>query len=90
MSWKPCRGGRVMLDKAVKNSHELYFAYQEATTIKEQTKIAFKWLKSEQYLGNEIRFLKFIGIDFITQAKKSKDTYKPFLNYLNTQTININ
>lgn len=75
-----------MLDKAVQNSHELYFKYQESETIKEQTKIAFKWLRAEQYLGNESRFLNFIGNDFIDKAKENKDTYKPFLNYLNKLT----
>lgn len=84
MSWKPCRGGRVMLDNAVEKSHSLYFSYQEATNIKDKSKIAFQWLRAEQYLGNEKRFLKFIGDTFIQNCKQNKDTYKPFLNYLNT------
>jgi hypothetical protein len=86
MSWKPCRGGRVMLDKFVKDSHECYFLFQEATTIKDKSKIALRWLRAEQYFKNEQRFISFIGNNFIEQCRNSKDTYKPFLKAINLIT----
>ena len=88
MSWKPCRGGRVILDKSIKNSHDCYFAFNEATTIKEKSKIALKWLRADQYLGNERHLLIFWGNEFIQQCKSSPDTYKPFLKALTQLTIN--
>jgi len=88
MSWKPCRGGRVILDKCIKNSHDCYFAFNEATTIKEKSKIALKWLRADQYLGNEKQLLKFLGNDFIQQCKDSTETYKPFLKALSQLSSN--
>lgn len=83
MSWKPCRGGRIGLDKAIKNSHECFFQFRESESIKDKSKIAFKWYKADEYLGNAGRLLNFFGDHFINQCKQSKDTYKPFLNLIN-------
>ena len=83
MSWKPCRGGRIMLDKSIEISHNSYFDFLEATTIKEKTKIAFRWLKAEEYLGNKKSVISFLGENFIQQSIKSKETYKPFIKYIN-------
>lgn len=83
MSWKPYKGGRVILDKNIEISHNSYFEFQEATTIKEKTKIAFRWLKAEEYLGNKNRVIRFLGENFIQQSIKNKETYKPFLKYFN-------
>lgn len=82
MSWKPCRGGRVLFDKALKNSHECFFEFKEATTIKEKSKIAFKWYRADEYLNKADGVIQFIGEKFISQCLQSKDTYKPFLTLL--------
>jgi len=82
MSWKPCRGGNVLLDKAVKQSHELFFKFQETNDLKTKTKIAFQYYKAEEYLGNGKRTISFFGSDFLNKAKSSKETYKPFLRLI--------
>ena len=82
MAWKPCRGNNILFDKAIKNSHECYFEFCEANSIKTKTKIALKWLRAEQYLGNEKRLLTFFGTDFIEECKNNTETYKPFLKAL--------
>jgi hypothetical protein len=86
MSWKPCRGGNVMLNKFVKDSHECYFLFHEATTIKDKSKIALRWLRAEQYFKNEQRFISFIGSNFIEQCRNSKEAYKPFIKAINSIT----
>lgn len=83
MSWKPCRGGRVLLDKAIEKDHKLFFEFNEATSIKEKSKIASSWIRAAKYLGKEKSVLCFLGAEFINQCKQSKDTFKPFLNYIN-------
>ena len=83
MSWKPCRGGRMLLDKAVKNSHDCYFEYQTATSLKEKSKIAFKWYKADAYLYPKTnRVIAFLGQAFINECRESNDTYKPFKTLL--------
>ena len=84
MSWKPCRGGRVLLDKNIEINHYSFFSFQESTNLKDKTKIAFKWLRAAQYLGDEKRVYSFIGTEFINKAKQSTETYKPFLKYINS------
>ncbi len=84
MSWKPCRGGRMLLDKAVKNSHDCYFQFQVATSLKEKSKIAFKWYKADEYLSSKTNgVLRYLGESFINECKQSNETYKPFKNLLN-------
>jgi outer membrane protein assembly factor BamD (BamD/ComL family) len=83
MSWKPCRGGRVLLDKAINDSIEYYHKFNEETSIKEKSKCAFKMLKAAIYLNDQKRTINFFGEQFIAQCKQHQNvTYKPFLNLL--------
>lgn len=84
MSFKPCRGARILLDKAIESSHNNYFLFHEAKEMKEKTKIAFKWLKSEIYLNREKYFISFLGDEFLKECLTHKETYKPLLKYLNS------
>jgi len=80
MSWKPCRGGRVLLDKYTEQSHSYYFKFYEATTIKEQSKCLFKILQADEYLGRLKQTVKIFEYN-IKELTNKKDVYKPLLKY---------
>ena len=80
MSWKPCRGSRMALDKAVKDSHECYFKFFETSCFVEKSKIAFKWMKAEMYFGRKPFYM--LGKDFLEQCKTNNKVYKPLLKLL--------
>lgn len=87
MSWKPYRGGRVLLDKAINDSMEFYHKFNEETSIKEKSKCAFKMLRAAIYLNDQERTLRFFGDKFIEQCKQHpKETYKPFINLITKLT----
>ncbi len=81
MSWKPCRGNRVQLDKAVKDRHECYFEFWQENDFVKKCKLAFKWMKAEKYLSGSYSFY-MLGEEFIDECKANKKTYKPLLKML--------
>jgi hypothetical protein len=84
MSWKPCRGGRVLLDRYVNDSIEYYHKFHETNVLKDKSKYAFKMLRAAVYFNDHERTIKFFGAKFIEQCKQHpKETYKPFLNLIN-------
>jgi hypothetical protein len=78
MSWKPCRGGRVALDKAVKDRHEQYFNFYMSVRFIDKCKAAFKWMKAEKYFTGAYQFGIF-DQSFIDECRANPKTYKPLL-----------
>ncbi len=78
MSWKPCRGNRIQLDKAVKDKHECYFKFWQESDFVQKCKLAFKWMKAEKYLSGSYSF-HMLGEEFIEECKSNTKTYKPLV-----------
>jgi hypothetical protein len=82
MSFKPCRGNRILLDKNIQISQESYFKFWEIHDIKERSKLAYKWYLADKYLNNLGGFFECVR-DFIKECKNNKEqVYKPFLKLI--------
>lgn len=83
MSWKPSRG-RLLLDKALQKSHELYFKYWELTTIKEKSKCFFQMIRADEVTGTKIsKSLQMYKSEVDMFLQNTKDVYKPLLKIIN-------
>lgn len=81
MSFKQCKGNRIMLDKAINDSREYYFKFWEDIDFNQKCKSAFKFIKADIYL-NRNDYKSVLENYFLHQLKTDPTAYKPLIRLL--------
>lgn len=82
--------GTICVNKAIENSHELYFKYWRLSNVKEKSKCFFKMIKAEEILGKSILCsLNDYKKEIKYFIENKKEVYKPLLRLINeTKLLN--